>query len=210
MVADAAPIRVLLADDHPVVRLGLKTMITEQPDMQVVAESTSGDATLAAYRQHRPDVTLLDLRMPPGDGIDALKAIRAEDPDARVIVLTSYKVDEDIFRAVQAGARGFLLKGEGEVVLLEAIRSVHAGDRFIPPAVASRLAERMEITALSPREVEVLELVARGQSNKEIANKLMISEGTIKTHLKRIYEKLGVDDRTDAAFRAAERGLIRR
>jgi two-component system NarL family response regulator len=210
MDPEAHKIRVMIADDHPVVRLGLKTLVTEAPDMSVVAESARADAVVETYQRVRPDVVLLDLRMPPGDGIDVLKALRAAQPEARVIIVTSYKVDEDIYRAVQHGARGFLLKDEGEVVLLEAIRSVHAGDRFLPPAIAARLAERMEVTSLSPREVEVLELVARGLSNKEIANTLMVSEGTIKTHLKRTYEKLGVDDRTDAAFQAAERGLIRR
>jgi two-component system, NarL family, response regulator len=202
-------IRVLVVDDHKVVRIGLRTMISRERDMEVVAEAESGASAIAAYQKHKPDVTLLDLRLPDLSGAEVINKIRQADPQARIIVLTSYDGDEDVFRAVQAGAAGYLLKGTFPDGLLEqAIRTVHAGRRMIPPDVADRLAHRISAPALSPREVAVLQLVARGLSNREIGAALSISAGTIKTHLERIYTKLGVGDRTAAALVAVERGLV--
>jgi two-component system NarL family response regulator len=204
-----AKIRVLIVDDHRVVRVGLRAIIDAEPDMEVVAEAEDGPSALAAYAAHKPDITLLDLRMPGMSGPETLTALRKSDPAATVIVLTSYDADEDVFRAVQAGARGYLLKGTlPDGVLEAAIRTVHAGQRLIAPEAAARLAERMTSPALTPREVAVLELVAKGKSNKEIGADLSLAEGTVKTHLKRIYEKLGVDDRTGAALVAVQRGIV--
>lgn len=204
-----ARIRVLVVDDHKVVRIGLKTMIARERDMEVVAEADSGAAAVAAYRQHKPDVILLDLRLPDLSGAEVITRVRQIDPRARIIVLTSYDGDEDIYRAIQAGASGYLLKGTFPDGLLEqAIRTVHAGRRMIPPDVADRLAQRISTPSLSAREVAVLQLVARGLSNREIGAALSISPGTIKTHLERIYTKLGVNDRTAAALLAVERGLV--
>jgi two-component system NarL family response regulator len=202
-------IRVLIVDDHKVVRVGLATMIGRERDMEVVAEAADGPAALAAYATHRPDVVLLDLRMPDMDGAELITRLRKTDPQAKIIVLTSYDSDEDIFRAVEAGARGYLLKGAfPEGILEEAIRTVHAGNRLIPPAVADRLADRLGAPSLTPREIAVLELVARGLSNREIGAALSTSAGTVKTHLERVYAKLGVGDRTAAALTAIRRGLV--
>jgi two-component system NarL family response regulator len=202
-------IRILVVDDHMVVRVGLRTLIDEEPDMEVVAEAGDGPSALAAYQQHRPDVTLLDLRLPDVGGAELITQIRKGDPAAKIIVLTSYGGDEDIFRAVQAGARGYLLKGTlPDGVLEEAIRAVHAGSRHLPPVVADRLADRLSAQSLTPREIAVLELVAKGLSNTEIGVALSVSAGTVKTHLRRIYPKLGVNDRTVAALVAVQRGIV--
>lgn len=202
-------IRVLIVDDHRVVRVGLRAIIDAEPDMQVVAEAGDGPTAVAAYTEHRPDITLLDLRMPGMSGPEVLAELRKIDPEATVIVLTSYDADEDVYRAVQAGARGYLLKGTlPDGVLEAAIRKVHAGQRLLAPEAAARLADRMTSPALTPREVAVLELVAKGKSNKEIGTVLTLAEGTVKTHLKRIYEKLGVSDRTEAALVAVQRGIV--
>jgi two-component system NarL family response regulator len=202
-------IRVLIVDDHKVVRVGLATMIGRERDMEVVAEAADGPAALAAYATHKPDVVLLDLRLPDMGGAEIITRLRKSDPQAKVIVLTSYDSDEDIFRAVEAGARGYLLKGAfPEGILEEAIRTVHAGSRLIPPAVADRLADRLGAPNLTPREIAVLELVARGLSNREIGAALSTSPGTVKTHLERVYAKLGVGDRTAAALTAIRRGLV--
>jgi two-component system NarL family response regulator len=201
-------IRILIADDHPVVRLGLRTLLESESDMEVVAEASDGPGSVAAFTQHRPDVTLMDLRMPGMAGADVIAAIRRAAPNANIIVVTTYDADEDVFRAVQAGARGYLLKetfGEG---VLEAIRSVHAGRRLIDPEVAARLVERMNGPVLTAREREVLEHVARGMSNKEIGTALGMGEETVKAHLKHVFAKLGVKDRTEAALIALQRGLI--
>lgn len=202
------PIRILLADDHFVVRMGLAALINTQPDMVVVAEATNGRQAVELFRNHKPDVALMDLRMPQMDGVEAITAIRKEFPESRFIVLTTYDGDEDIYRALQAGARAYLLKdmvGEG---LIEAIKAVHAGQRRIPPEVASRLADRMFRTELTAREMEVLELIVKGQSNKEIASKLGVAEGTVKIHVNNILSKLGVTDRTQAATYALQHGII--
>jgi two-component system NarL family response regulator len=209
MVEEGKKIRVLIVDDHRVVRVGLRAIIDAEPDMQVVAEAGDGPAALAAYDEHKPDITLLDLRMPGMSGPEVLTALRQKDPDATVIVLTSYDADEDVYRAVQAGARGYLLKGTlPDGVLEAAIRKVHGGQRLLAPEAAARLADRMTSPALTPREVAVLELVAKGKSNKEIGVVLSLAEGTVKTHLKRIYDKLGVSDRTEAALMAVQKGIV--
>jgi two-component system NarL family response regulator len=202
-------IRVLIVDDHKVVRVGLATMIGREPDMEVVGEAADGPAALAAYDALHPDVVLLDLRLPDMDGPAVITRLRQKDPQAKVIVLTSYDSDEDIFRAVEAGARGYLLKGAfPDGILEEAIRTVHAGSRLIPRDVADRLADRLGSPTLTPREIAVLELVARGLSNREIGAVLSTSAGTVKTHLERVYAKLGVGDRTAAALTAVRRGLV--
>jgi len=208
-MSENAKIRVLIVDDHRVVRVGLRAIIDAEPDMEVVAEAGDGPAALAAYAEHNPDITLLDLRMPGMSGPEVLAALRERDPAATVIVLTSYDADEDVYRAVQAGARGYLLKGTlPDGVLEAAIRKVHAGQRLLAPEAAAKLADRMTSPQLTPREVAVLELVARGKSNKEIGTMLSLAEGTVKTHLKRSYEKLGVGDRTEAALVAVQRGIV--
>ena len=209
MAEEGKKIRVLIVDDHRVVRVGLRAIIDAEPDMQVVAEAGDGPAALAAYDEHKPDITLLDLRMPGMSGPEVLTALRQKDPEATVIVLTSYDADEDVYRAVQAGARGYLLKGTlPDGVLEAAIRKVHGGQRLLAPEAAARLADRMTSPALTPREVAVLELVAKGKSNKEIGVVLSLAEGTVKTHLKRIYDKLGVSDRTEAALMAVQKGIV--
>ncbi len=201
-------LRVLVVDDHPLMRLGLRTKIEGDPDMQVVGEADSGPAALAAFWEQRPDVTLLDLRLPGMHGAEVIAAIRKQDPEAKVLVLTSYDAGEDVYRAMQAGASGYLLKGTFADGILEAIRTVQAGRRFIAPELAARLAERESSPALSAREVGVLRLVARGLSNREIGLALFVSEATIKFHLKNIYAKLGVNDRTEAALLAVQRGIV--
>ncbi len=203
-----ASIRVLCVDDHPLLRQGIGALVGAQPDMTLVGQAATGREGVALYRQHRPDVTLMDLRLPDIGGIEALRAIRAEFPEARVVVLTTFEGDVEIHRALEAGARGFLLKTmpPGEVV--EAIRLVHAGRKRIPPAVAERLAEHVADEALTPREVEVLRHVAEGGRNKEIGDRLSISEETVKVHLKHIMDKLGAGDRTVAVAVAIRRGII--
>jgi two-component system NarL family response regulator len=202
-------IRVLVIDDHAVVRVGVRTLVNAEPDMEVVAEAGDVPAALAAYAQHRPDVVLADLRLPDVEGAGLIEQLRQLDPAARIIVLTSYDGGEDVYRAVRAGAQGYLLKGTFPDGILEAaIRRVHAGEQVIPPAVAARLARRVAESSLSPREVAVLELVAKGLSNREIGAVLHTSAGTIKTHLKRIFIKMGVSDRTEAALQAVQRGVV--
>jgi two-component system NarL family response regulator len=202
------PIRILIADDHFVVRMGLAAVINTQPDMIVVAEAVNGRQALESFRLHKPDITLMDLRMPEMDGIEAITAIRKEFADSRFIVLTTYDGDEDIYRALQAGARSYLLKDMLRDTLIDAIRAVHAGHRRIPTEVANRLAERMDRSELTPRELEVLRLIVEGKSNKEIAAGLSITEGTVKIHINNILSKLGVSDRTQAATFALQRGII--
>jgi two-component system NarL family response regulator len=206
---EPSKIRVLVVDDHLVVRVGLRTIVNAEADMEVVAEAADGRAALAAYAAHTPDVVLLDLRLPDLGGAEVIAELRKQDARAKIIVLTSYDGDDDVFRALRAGARGYLLKGTfPEGILEEAIRTVHAGSRLIPPDVAERLADHLATPSLTPREIAVLELVAKGLSNREIGTALSTSAGTVKTHLKRIYAKLGVGDRTAAALAAVQRGLV--
>jgi two-component system NarL family response regulator len=202
------PIKIMVVDDHFVVRMGLTTLINTQEDMTVVAEAASGKQAIELFRSHRPDVTLMDLRMPEMNGVEAIVALRNDDPECRVIVLTTYDGDEDIYRAFQAGARSYLLKDMHRDEVLEAIRAVNSGQRFIPPAVATRLAERMPRSDLTTRELEVLKLIVKGMSNKEIARTLTITEGTVKIHVNNVLSKLGVSDRTKAATTAIQRGIV--
>jgi two-component system NarL family response regulator len=202
-------IRILLADDHLVVRVGLRGLLETQPDLEVVAEAAGGRAAVREFEKCRPDLVLMDLRMPDLDGAQATATIRAKFPDARVLVLTTFDTDEDIYRALEAGAAGFLLKSADSKTLLEAIRAVHAGRYQLPAEVAARLAERRAMPELSAREREVLALIVKGRSNKKIGAELGVTENTVKNHVKVILDKLGVADRTGAATKAIQRGLVR-
>jgi two-component system NarL family response regulator len=207
-MSDAADIRVLIVDDHPFVRVGVQTIINDAPGMKVVAEAASGAEAEALFRSHRPDVTLVDLRLPDTSGADMIARLRAEFPDAVFIVLTTYDGDEDIHRAIKAGARGYLLKDMSGADLVDAIRSAPAGTLQLPAALAERLAQR-PTRELSSREIEVLEKIVQGRSNKEIASSLSISDSTVKAHVASILNKLGVSDRTEAATQAVRRGIVR-
>ena len=204
----ATPIRIMVVDDHPIVREGFGGMIGTEPDMSVVAEARSGEEAIRLFRQHIPDVTLMDLRMPGMNGIATMDVILREFPQGRFIVLTTYDGDEDIYRALQAGAWAYLLKDMLIDEILTAIRAVHAGERRIPAAVGKRLAERMSGAALSGRELDVLQLLGKGKSNREVAVELAITEATVKGHVTNILSKLGVTDRTQAVIIALKRGLI--
>jgi DNA-binding NarL/FixJ family response regulator len=201
-------IRILIADDHSVVREGLVSLVKRKSDMTVVAEASNGREAVDLWKEHHPDVTLLDLRMPELDGVGAIKEIRELDDGAHILVLTTFDGDEDIYRAIKAGAKGYLLKDTAREALMESIRRVHAGQTCIPPALAAKLAERVSGEALSAREIEVLQRIAAGKSNKEIGAELFISEGTVKTHVKSIFSKLDVVSRTEAVATATRRGLI--
>jgi DNA-binding NarL/FixJ family response regulator len=203
------PIRVLCVDDHPLVRKGIASILANESDMLLVAEAGNGRDAIAMFQQHRPDVTLMDLRMPETDGITAVKLIREEFPDAKIIALTSYDGDQEIYRALEAGVRGYLLKEMVHVEVLRSIRLVHEGKRLMPPEVVERLSAYFPAVALTPREVEVLGFVAMGLSNKEIARKLGTADGTVKMHVQNILGKLGVDDRTHAVTLALQRGILR-
>jgi DNA-binding NarL/FixJ family response regulator len=201
-------IRVLSADDHPLMREGIAAIVNSQPDMTIVAQAATGSEAAEMYRLHRPDITLMDLRLPDMSGIDALVQIRAEFADARVIMLTTFEGDVEIQRALRAGARGYLLKSTPPRDLLETIRQVHAGQKGIPPHIAANLAEHLGDEALTEREVEVLRHVAEGYRNRDIGEKLFISEETVKVHVKHIMDKLGASDRTQAVAIAVRRGII--
>jgi two-component system NarL family response regulator len=201
-------IRILVVEDHHVVRQGLVALLNTVADMRVVAEGADGQQAVELFRQHEPDVTLMDLRMPAMSGVDAVVEIRRHFPAARIIVLTTFDGDEDIYRALQAGARAYLLKGMFGDELMDAIRAVHAGKSRIPPAVAERLASRMGSPGLTARELDVLKLIVAGKSNKEIGEELRISEATVKTHINNILSKLGVTDRTQATTAALQRGIV--
>jgi two-component system NarL family response regulator len=202
------PIRVLVADDHLILRMGLESLINRQRDMCVVAEASNGADVVELYKTHRPDVTLMDLRMPGLSGVEAISAIIELDPAARIIVLTIHKGDEAVYQAVRAGAKGYLIKDVPTEELIAAVRSVHQGQRCLPPEVASRMLERLWQADLTPREVEILQRVACGLGNKEVAEFLDISQATVKNHVASIISKLGAQDRTHAVTLALERNII--
>jgi DNA-binding NarL/FixJ family response regulator len=202
-------IRVMCVDDHPLVRKGIAFILANEPDMELVGEAANGDEAVRLFRQLRPDVTLMDLRMADTDGVVATGNIRSEFPDARIIALTSYDGDQDIYRALDAGVRGYLLKETVHTDVVRAIRTVQAGKRLVPPEVAERLSEHFPRVALTPRETEVLALVAGGLGNREIADRLARSSGTIKIHIENILDKLGAADRTQAVTIAIQRGILR-
>ncbi len=201
-------IRILLVDDHHIVRQGLAALLKTVPGFSVVAEASDGEQAVDLFRKHQPDVTLMDLRLPKMNGVAAIARIRQEFPGARIIVLTTFDGDEDIYRAMQAGAKGYLLKGMDLNELTEAVKVVHAGKSRIPSRVAEKLAERMGGATLTPRELEVLHLIVAGKSNRDIGSALFISEATVKTHVNSLLSKLGVEDRTQAATTALQRGIV--
>jgi DNA-binding NarL/FixJ family response regulator len=201
-------IRILVVDDHFMVRMGLVASLNAEPDMEVVAEVGSGEAAVEAYNRHRPNLAIMDVRLPGMDGVAATAAILREFPDAGVLMLSTHAGEEEIYRAMQAGARGYVMKSVLREDLLRAIRDVHAGRRHLDPIVASHLAERLSHRSLTTRELEVLRMVAKGWGNKEIANALNIAEVTVKLHVSHVLEKLNVKDRTEAATTAVQRGII--
>jgi DNA-binding NarL/FixJ family response regulator len=203
------PVTILTADDHPLIREGIAALIAPEPDLKVVAEASNGEEALERYREHRPQVVLMDLRMPVMDGLAATRAILEEDPDGRIVVLTTYDGDEDIYRALQAGAKGYLLKDMIGAEVLKVVRAVHRGLRGIPAPVAARLTEHTPRVELTPREIEILQHVALGMSNAEIGAQLGCAEGTVKVHVKNTMQKLEAEDRTAAVTRALRRGIIR-
>jgi len=205
---DSKPIRILTADDHPILRYGIATLVGAEPDMELVAQASTGQEAIEQFRLHQPDVTLMDLQMPGMNGIEAMIAIRSEFPNARIIVLTTYPGDAQVTRALKAGARAYILKGRLAGELLETIRAVHAGQRRIPQEVAVDLAEHSGESGLTQREMEVLRLIAAGNANKEIAAQLSISEETVKSRVSNILSKLGANDRTHAVTIGLKRGII--
>lgn len=203
-------IAVLSADDHPLIRAGLAAVLQSESDLRVVAEAANGEEALELYREHRPDIVLMDLKMPVMDGLAATKAILSEFPDARIIMLTTYDGDEDIYRALEAGARGYLLKDMLRTEVISVVRAVYSGRRGIPGPIAARLAEHTPRVPLTPRETEVLALLSKGFSNAEIGGIIGRTEGTVKVHVKNILQKLDVTDRTEAVAVGVQRGFIRR
>jgi len=207
-MGEVVKIRVFSVDDHPLLHEGIATVIRNQPDMLLVAEAFNGRDGLQAFRRHKPDVTLMDLRLPDMSGIDALMAIRSEFPEARIIMLTTFAGDVEIRRALEAGARAYVLKSMPPKELVEVIRQVHAGKKRIPAEIAAHLAEHYSDEALTEREIEVLKQIAGGNRNRDIAEKLFITEETVKVHIKHLMEKLGASDRTQAVAIGVRRGII--
>jgi len=207
-MSEQAPIRILCVDDHPLLREGIGTIVGSQPDMQMAAHAANAEDGIELFRKHQPDVTLMDLRLPDMSGIDAIVAIRKEFPEARIVVLTTFEGDVEIQRALEAGARAYLLKSLPPKELLEAIRQVHAGKKRIPAHIAAQLAEHMSDEGLTARETEVLSKVAEGNKNRDIGERLFISEDTVKVHIKHIMDKLGASDRTQAVAIGLRRGII--
>jgi DNA-binding NarL/FixJ family response regulator len=207
-MSNSTPIRIFSIDDHPLMREGIAAIIRNEPDMLLVAEASNGREAIQGFREHRPDITLMDLRLPDISGIDAMVAIRTEFPDARIILLTTFEGDVEIRRALQAGAVGYMLKTTPRRQLVDMIRKVHAGKKHIPPEIAAHLAEHMAEESLSKREVDVLQKIAGGNRNSDIAALLFISEETVKGHVKHIMEKLGAGDRTEAVAIGIRRGII--
>ena len=201
-------IRILTVDDHPLLREGIAFLVKSQQDMELVAEASDGEEAIEQFRRHRPDVTLMDLRMPNLNGTEAISRIRNEFPDAKIIVLSTYAGDVQVLKAIKAGARGYIVKGHVHRELLDAIRSVHAGRKRIPPEIAAELAEHAADDALSSREIDVLRLIGAGNANKQIADKLSIAETTVKNHISNILSKLGANDRAHAVTIALQRGII--
>ena len=206
---DAQTITVLIADDHPIVRHGLSAIINHEADMQVVALAEDGDQAIAMFRQHQPDVALVDLRMPGKNGIEVIEALRKENRSAKIIILTTFDTDEDIYQGLRAGAMAYMLKGVAPDDLLNSIRTANEGQRNVAPDLANRVMNRMRLPELTARELVVLRLLVTGRSNKEIAAALGVGEGTVRTHCNSIFPKLGVSDRTQATTAALKRGLIR-
>jgi DNA-binding NarL/FixJ family response regulator len=208
MSIDPGPIRILAVDDHALVRRGIAALVNAECDMKLVAEATDGHDAIEKFRLHRPDVTLMDLQMPGLNGIEAIIGIRSEFPNARIIVLTTYKGDVQVLRALKAGARGYILKGQVNKELMDTIRAVHAGQKRIPPEIAVELADHAAEDDLTSREIDVLRLIATGNANKEIASQLSIAEETVKSHVTNILAKLGANDRTHAVTIGLKRGII--
>jgi two-component system NarL family response regulator len=207
IMSQATTIRVLIVDDHSIIRQGLATIINRDPEMTVIAQAEDGQQAINLFREYQPDVTLMDLRMPQMAGVEAITAICAEFKSARIVVVTTYDGDEDIYRGLQAGAKGYLLKDAKPNELLSAIRTIHGGQQYIPPSVGAKLVQRMSNPELSERELEVLRLMAQGMSNLDISSALSIGESTVKSHVNRILSKLGVNDRTQAVIVAVRRGI---
>jgi DNA-binding NarL/FixJ family response regulator len=208
MSGDHAPIRILAVDDHQLIRVGIATLIAPEPDMKLVGEASNGREAIAKFREHRPDVTLMDLQMPEMNGLDAIMAIRDEFREARIIVLTTYTGDVQALRAIKAGAQAYLMKNLLHKELLETIRAVHAGRKAMSPEVAAQVAEYTGEEGLTPKEIDVLRLIAAGNANKEIAAQLSITEETVKSRVKNILDKLGANDRTHAVTIGLKRGII--
>ncbi|MBW4428867.1 MAG: response regulator transcription factor [Nostoc desertorum CM1-VF14] len=207
-MSQSITIRVLIVDDHAIVRKGLATIINRDPEMTVIAQAEDGQQAIDAFREYQPDVTLMDLRMPKMGGVEAIMAICTEFKQARIAVLTTYDGDEDIYRGLQAGAQGYLLKDSKLGELLNAIRAIHSGQKYIPPEVGAKLLQRISNPELSERELEVLRLMAQGMGNQEIGTALSIGESTVKSHVNHILSKLGVSDRTQAVIAAVKRGIV--
>lgn len=203
------PIRILLCDDHPMIRVALRSMIGMEPNMQVVGEATNGSEALIMFQKYHPDILLMDINMPVMDGLEAMVTILNDHPEARFILLTNYDSEEDIFRGLEAGAMGYILKDSPQSTLINAIQAVYSGKRMIPPELAQKLAQRKTYPRLSPREMDIIRLMKDGMSNQMISVQLNITESTVKSHVKNILFKLGANDRTQAVTKALQRGILR-